>query len=73
MRSIVYLVVLVAGMVVVILYLQHITRVPDEIRATLGDSVKTTQQIGGTIRARVGRDLEAQEKQINDAIKETEQ
>ena len=72
MRQVVYLIVLIAGMLVAFLYLKDITRVPDEVRSALGDSVKTRQQIGGTIRQRVGGDLEAHEKQIKEAVTEAE-
>jgi cell shape-determining protein MreC len=72
MRGLMFLVVMVAAIVVIILYLQRVTRVPGEVRTTLGDSVRTMQQIGGAVKDRVDRDLQGEAKQYEDAMKEAE-
>ena len=73
MRSMMFIVVVVAAIIVLVLYLQRMQHVPADVRSTLGDSVKTMQQVGDAVRAKVESDMEKAQKRLDEAVKQSGQ
>ena len=73
MRNLMFLVFLVAAIIVTVLYLKRANTVPVDVRSTLGDSVKTMQQVPDAVRAKVQSDMDNAQKRLDDAVSGTQQ